>query len=461
MRIVVVPVLLFVCIVAFKKLPVIGGRLRAAFLLSGLAALVMGGKILLSDWLHAWVVGLDKIEYILWIVLIGSVFSALQITGGAMDTVLRDLCAVLGKSIKGIVMCALICMYIGGALMGTVTATAAVVGILVVPLLDETGMSPTMICAFLVTGGSMGAIMPPVSNAIIIAATLVGVDVSAATSICYVTIGTGLVFVSWFFCRFYIADHFKLPETMVCRECASEILRRQWKNLMPLAVLLTLVLAGSLPAIDFDIARLLLGWIPLSGGSAYTVLAGIPVLGSFLNRIVQALFWASIVSFVMNYRIREKIFREIRRTLGSSRHMMEIQLCAAVFLGAFTTAGQMDAISAWVCTVHPSVLIVGGGLSLMPSGMLLGAQSTSQSLLTPILASAWQAIGISPVHAAVASAHLAAAGQGLPPADVNTFAIAGLVSSILHKDVNPLKSMYYTSFYCFYLAAAGFLFLII
>ncbi|MBF4695518.1 hypothetical protein ISU02_20690 [Fusibacter sp. Q10-2] len=61
----------------------------------------------------------------------------------------------------------------------------------------------------------------------------------------------------------------------------------------------------------------------------------------------------------------------------------------------------------------------------------------------------------------IAASHIAAAGQGLPPADLNTFVIAGLVGSILHKNVDPLKSMLITSFYCLIIFGIGFSFLYI
>lgn len=91
--------------------------------------------------------------------------------------------------------------------------------------------------------------------------------------------------------------------------------------------------------------------------------------------------------------------------------------------------------------------------------MLTGGQSTAQSMLLPILAPAWSSIGISDLDIALASSHLGMAGQGLPPCDMNTFIIAGLVGALLGETVNPLKSMIYSSPYCIYLMAAGLYFL--
>ena len=106
-------------------------------------------------------------------------------------------------------------------------------------------------------------------------------------------------------------------------------------------------------------------------------------------------------------------------------------------------------------------LKLGGAGSLILGGMLLGAQSTTQTSLLPILGPAWMATGVSDINAAAASAHLAAAGQGLPPADLNTFVIAGLVSSLLQKQVNPMRSMILTVPYCLLLAFFGLVFLFV
>jgi hypothetical protein len=70
-------------------------------------------------------------------------------------------------------------------------------------------------------------------------------------------------------------------------------------------------------------------------------------------------------------------------------------------------------------------------------------------------------IGVSDVHAAVAGAHLAMSGQGLPPADLTTFVVCSLVGGILYKKVDPVKAMILNLPMCIYFAAVGFVFLYI
>ena len=120
----------------------------------------------------------------------------------------------------------------------------------------------------------------------------------------------------------------------------------------------------------------------------------------------------------------------------------------------------MAAIANWAGTLSEHMLKIGGSGAILLTAMVVGSHSTTQTMMTPLLAPAWFAVGVSPEYAAIASSHLAMGGQGLPPADVNTFAVAGLVSGILGKTVDPMKSMIYCTFtYCWYLVAVGFLFL--
>lgn len=97
----------------------------------------------------------------------------------------------------------------------------------------------------------------------------------------------------------------------------------------------------------------------------------------------------------------------------------------------------------WVCpdrkrmgkkqmkTVTADVAIVGGG----PAGMCAALQAPS------------------------AGAHLAAAGQGMPPADLTTFVVAGLVSVQFGKKVDPVKSMLYSMPMCICFTAVGIVFM--
>ncbi len=458
---VIIPVVFLILVGTVKKIPLIGGKLTVAFVGSALLAFLLGGVYSPLTWLTSWLEGLDKLGMVMLIVIFGSLFSGLQIRTGAMSTVLDILRALLGKSAQGLVLAALIAMYVGGALMETVAAVAVVVGVLVVPILDDMGMSPELICALLVTGGSMGAIMPPISNALIISTGIIGIDIAEPLSIGYITIGIGLVFCSLFFCKVYVGKKYSIPPEMIPTEKARVIFVRNWKKLVPIFCLLTMVLLNSIPQIKYDLPGNLLRAIPIGEGNVYTALKAIPVLGHFTNNIVLSIIFACVVSLLMNLKDGKALCKEGVSSLKSTRTTLLIQVMAGLFLGAFAASGQTQLITQWASGLNGHVLKLGGGFAIVLAGMLLGAQSTAQSLLTPLLAPAWFSAGVTKVNAAVASAHLAAAGQGLPPASLNTFVVAGLVGSIIKKPVDPLKSMFYASFHSFYLGVVGLIFLYI
>ena len=133
MIIVIIPVLFLMLVSAVKKVPLIGGNLIAAFIDTGVLALLLGGVYNPVVWAQAWLTGLNQVAFIIFIVIFGSIFSALQVKSGAMDTVLNVLRAVFGHTPQGLVLSILIAMCLGGSLVGTVAAVGAVIGMLVVP----------------------------------------------------------------------------------------------------------------------------------------------------------------------------------------------------------------------------------------------------------------------------------------------------------------------------------------
>ncbi|MGN0333804.1 MAG: TRAP transporter large permease subunit [Lachnospiraceae bacterium] len=461
MAIVIGPVLFLMLVSAVKKIPVIGGNLVIAFIGSGVLAMVMGGVCDPTVWAGAWFTGLNQVAYIVFIVIFGSIFSSLEVKTGAMDTVLNILRAIFGHTAQGLVLAILIAMYLGGSLVGTVAAVGAVIGLLVVPALDDMGLSPDLICAVIVTGGSLGAIMPPISNAVNVACSVMGISADTVLQISYGTVAVAIVLVSLFVCKVYIGNKYKMPQHLIPQERPMAIFEREWKRLIPLFVLIVLVALKSIPAINFDVTTMLMKAIPAGEDNLYKVVSDIHVFGKITNNIVMSLIVSIIVAIVISPELHKGTADLIRSSVYSVRSSVIIQICAVFFLGAFRAGGQMEAISIWARGLNTMALKLGGSCSLLLGGMLMGAQSTTQATLLPILGPAWMASGVSDIHAAVASAHLAAAGQGMPPADLNTFVIAGLVASLLHKKVNPMKSMMLTIPYCLILAAIGILFLFI
>lgn len=459
---VIIPLIFLIGISIFKKIPKVGGNLIVAFVGAGLLALGLGGAWDPRAWFSPWMSSLDSVAFIVYIVLFGSVFSLLQTETGAMETVLNILRALFGRTAKGLVFASLVALYFGGALMGTVAAVGAVIGLLIVPSLDDMDMDPDLICAIIVTGASMGGMMPPVSNAVILSCSLLGIDATSALLVSYITVGIGLVVISWFFCRVYVGDRYQIPESAIPKESAWTIFRSNGKRLIPLAVLIVLVMLNSIPAIKFDFAKALLNLVKLGDGTLYTKLSKVPFLGKLLNNIVTSMLVAIVTCFLVDRglagKLRGKLKKQLRQIVGPEI----ILVVTAFFLGSFKLGGQNAAIAAWAESMNsPMLLMVGGSAAIVIAGMLTGGQSTAQTMLIPLISPAWSAIGMSATSIALVSSHMAMAGQGLPPADMNTFIIAGLLSGLLGKKVDPLRSMYYSAPYCIYLILVGAVFFMI
>ena len=311
------------------------------------------------------------------------------------------------------------------------------------------------------TGGSLGAIMPPISNAINVACSILGIPTDKVLQISYLTVGAAFVLTCIFVCKVYIGNKYQMPQHLIPKEKASAILKREWRNLIPLMVLILLVALNSIPGISLDVTKVLMQAVPVGSSNLYASLSALPVIGQITNNIVMALFVAIVVAIAITPKLRQNLGPDLAKSMRTIRVSVLIQIFAGFFLGAFRAGGQIEVISEWAAGLSAVALKLGGAGSLILGGMLVGAQSTTQTTLLPILGPAWMATGVSDVYAAVASSHLAAAGQGLPPADLNTFVIAGLVSSLLHREVNPMKSMILTAPYCILLAVIGLAFLFI
>lgn len=130
----------------------------------------------------------------------------------------------------------------------------------------------------------------------------------------------------------------------------------------------------------------------------------------------------------------------------------------AFFISSYSVGGQINQISVWTSKLSRDVLIWGGATLFLFSGMILGSQVNSMTLLIPVFARAFMALGISEVNVCTAISHIAMAGQGMPPADTNAFAIAGVVEGALHEKVNSQKAMLYSLPYCVYFFIAGLVF---
>lgn len=448
------PIAILMGIILSRRLPRIGGNPVVAFLCGGAAALITGNALHPEIWLPAWFKAFDSIAFAAWIILLGSIFSTLQIEMGSIDLILDILRVLFGRSAPGLTAVVMITLYFSGAVMGTTLAAAATVGILVIPILNDMKLEPEMIAAMIISGASMGSIMPPVSNSVVFAAGLMGMDAAAVIPRTYLSVGLGLVIICLLFCKVYVGKKYTLSPELIPQEKASKLLRRDWRKLLPIAALFLFTVLPGIPAIHFDVAASFLKLIV--GADIYQRFAAIPVLGKLTNTVALALLFGCMISFVLSGRARKiRIFADAWKKV---RGTMFLTVAMAFFVASYTVGGQIGQISVWASGLSGNMLIWGGAALFLLAGMILGSQANSMTLLIPVFAPALMALGIPEANVCAAISHMAMAGQGMPPADTNAFAIAGIVEGVLQKKVNAQKAMLYSLPYCIYLFMAGLVF---
>ncbi|MDR1933092.1 MAG: hypothetical protein LBQ57_09775 [Spirochaetales bacterium] len=451
MVIVIVPIVILLAIILIKKLPFIGGNIQIALVVTGFVALLFGGVYNPAEWLFAWVDGLDRLAWIIALAVFGSIYAETQVQMGTMNTVINVLRSIFGHSPKGLIICVVLALTIAGSLLGDAIAASTVIGVLVINSLVEMKMKPEQIACTIVMGASLGSIMPPITQAIMLSSSLVGLPgADPVMNISYITVGIGVAI-----CSAYVAFSFikikSLPEDLIPREGAGAILGKQWKSLLPLLALLILVVLRT--GFKIDLATMAIG-------GALKTLGGIKILKGAANLIVVNIIMATIVAFFFPvvYKQAPRIFATAIKNVipGCS-----IQIAAALMLGAFYRAGQIEAVKEFASALNTDVFKFGGGFSMLLIGMLTGSQSTAQNTIFSFFGPALTKIGVTDVNAAVAGSHLAMAGQGLPPADLTTFVVCSLVGGLLNKKVDPVKAMLLNLPMCVYFAIIGFIFMYI
>ena len=471
---VLIPVCVLLLIILLKKLPLIGGNVQAALILAGIFSLLLGGVFQPTGWIGALVDGIDRLAWVIFLSIFGSIYAETQVRLGTMETVMSALKAKFGRSPKALVICIILALVVAGSLLGDAIAAATVIGVLTIGTLAAVGLSGEQICCIIVMGASMGSIMPPITQALALASTLVDTDPDPVIGIGYFTVSTVIILVCLYVVTFFVKKGMKIVEydengqEIAESKKASQILKENWKSLIPLFILILIVIfrTVNVEAVKFDLGPELLGkinFITLNEDTSidlYTWLSQVTILKGLSNGIVLSLVIVTLISFCFA-EVRKDIKGTITSGVSKVKVTVKLQLCAAFMLGCFYAGGQIDAVMTFAQGLNSNVLKFGGAAALMLIGMLTGSQSTAQNVVFSFFGPALVNIGLNPTYVAVAGANLAAAGQGLPPADLTTFVVAGIVGGMLGKKVDPLKSMLYMVPMCFFFAAIGIVFLYI
>ena len=454
---VIVPVLVLIVLIMVKKIPFVGGKVTYALIIAGLLALLMGGVFNPLQWVLAWIDGIDKLAWIMALNIFGSIYAASQTEMKTLDLVLNVARVSLGRSPKGLIVAIILVLGLAGSLLGDSVASATVVGILVIGILSDMQISAAGIGCIIMMGASLGSIMPPITQAVFLASSLAQVDTTPVVNISYITVGIGFVI-----CTIYAVFAFvkikALPEHLIPSKTAGQIMHGNWHLMLPLAVLILLVILQTAAGINL---------VQMATGPLMGWLSNITILKGLSNNIVTFLITATLVSLFFK-PVRKNLPKVVKNGVVGALPAVKVELGAALLLGAFYAAGQIEAVQAFAASMEAGALKVSGGLGILLISALTGSQSTGQNTIFSFLAPALASVGVDPVHAAVASAHIASGGQAFPPVSAAALAISAVVESILvqklGKDagkVDPIRVMVLTLPMSIYFVIVGFLFLFI
>ena len=454
---VIVPVLVLIVLIMVKKIPFVGGKVTYALIIAGLLALLMGGVFNPLQWVLAWIDGIDKLAWIMALNIFGSIYAASQTEMKTLDLVLNVARVSLGRSPKGLIVAIILVLGLAGSLLGDSVASATVVGILVIGILSDMQISAAGIGCIIMMGASLGSIMPPITQAVFLASSLAQVDTTPVVNISYITVGIGFVI-----CTIYAVFAFvkikALPEHLIPNKTAGQIMHGNWHLMLPLAVLILLVILQTAAGINL---------VQMATGPLMGWLSNITILKGLSNNIVTFLITATLVSLFFK-PVRKNLPKVVKNGVVGALPAVKVELGAALLLGAFYAAGQIEAVQAFAASMEAGALKVSGGLGILLISALTGSQSTGQNTIFSFLAPALASVGVDPVHAAVASAHIASGGQAFPHVSAPALAISAVVESILvqklGKDagkVDPIRVMVLTLPMSIYFVIVGFLFLFI
>ena len=445
---VVIPIGLLLLILLCNKIPVIGGNIHAALAAAGFSALILGGIYNPVEWLAAWIDGIDTIAWVMFLTISGSIYAQTQIRLGTMDTVFRSLKAKFGSRPRILSTCIILTLVLSGALLGGGSPSIAIVGVLMIPSLVQLGMNATQVCAVLVMGGAIGSLMPPVSQAITLSSSLINLEVDYANQYAYFTVGSAVIVTC-----IYVAFRFVKKGTKVIEydengnplppEKASDILKANWTTLVPFLILMAIILLRTFKVVD--IVPNMINLIKVNGEGLLVYLKKVTFLKGFSNATVDILIVVTIISYLF-----PKVYKSgllcVKEGIRDAVKPSIIQIFSGLMVGAFVAGGQIEAVKVFASGLDINLLKLGGSAAMVILGMLTGTQSTPNNAIFSFFGPALvETAGVVPGKAAAAGAQFAAAGQGMPPADLTTFFAAGLVSGVLKEDVDPLKSMFYAA----------------
>lgn len=473
MIIVIGSLVVLFAIALIKKIPFIGGNIQIALLGGGLAAALLSGMAPI-DYVTGTIDGIDKLAWVIALSIFGSIYAETQVRIGAMSTTMQFLQILFGKSPRGLIAATFVTLTLAGSLLGDAIAAATVIGFLVIHALAEMKIKPAQIGMIILLGASLGSLMPPISQAVYLSASLVDTNPDPVTLWSYLTVTIGVILAileSFRFVRKRKLEKIGVSETLASSGGGDslgtgaagdegtrlvqlgKLARQRWKSMLPLAVLIVIVLlktgAGYDIFAEIPVVRDVTAWMN-----------SVPILNGLAFPVVLAIIVATIVAFFFS-EVRKSPVETIGTGLKNVRQTIGIQLCAAFLIGCFYASGAVDTVSAMAEHVSGSGVAVISTVALMILGMLVGSQTAAQTIVVPFASPILENAGVDPTNIAVGMSHIAASAQNLPPVGLTAFVVCGLVGATLNTKVDPVKVMVLALPNSIYFIVLGMLFLLL
>lgn len=497
-------------IALIKQIPFIGGNIPVALVGGGLTAALLSGMAPI-DYLTATVDGIDRLAWVIALSIFGGIYAETQVRIGAMDTTMSFLRTIFGDSPRGLIAATFITLTLAGSLLGDAIAAATVIGFLVIHALAAMNIKPVEIGMIILLGASLGSLMPPISQAVYLSASLVDTDPNPVTLISYLTVTVGVVFAILESFRFVrkrsrvrtaagavgsfagfsagsLPEEARPPRAEATAAAGSggagnasgianspsgagvsdaadasapggrisqlsDLAKKRWMTMIPLAILVVIVLLNT--GFQYNIFTEWPGLKQLS-----TWLLEIPVLQGIAFPVVLAIIFATIIAFFFP-AIRRAPLQTLSTGLKNVRQTVIIQLCAAFLIGCFYASGAVDTVADMASHVAGSGIAVISTIALMILGMLIGSQTAAQTIVVPFASPILENAGTDPTNIAVGMSHIAAAAQNLPPVGLTAFVVCGLVGTTLKTKVDPVKVMILALPNSMYFIILGLFFLLI
>ena len=235
---VIVAISILLIITLVKGIPVIGGKPIWGLLLAAVATIICSGQITPIVWVSTFISGLDRLAWIIALAVVGGIMAEISVRLGTVDVIIGALSAKFGRHSRALVVSIMLVLCLAGSMLGDATASAAVVGSLTFTLLASMGIQLEKIAAIILMGCSIGSIMPPMTQGIALAATVVGIDPEPVVTLGYGVVGIILVLSCIYAAFFLVRPNNRVgsnPEIEVKEQSqsAGEILRKGWKSLLP------------------------------------------------------------------------------------------------------------------------------------------------------------------------------------------------------------------------------------